>query len=182
LKEIAMSPQISRIGLMLLLALAAASAWGADARGGRRGPAPNCPGCAQPGSPAGPVAAGLAVQRAGDVTYIGGGIGETEQEQMIAREKEFNLELVFSLVQGNYVADVDVVVSDAKGGKAVEHFVRGPFFMAKLPAGQYIVAATYEGRTVTRKVAVSDGRLRTEYFRWPAGPEDTPVSRWTEKQ
>jgi hypothetical protein len=177
-----MSPQIFRMGVALLLTLAAASAWGADTRGGRRGPGPNCPGCVQPGSPAGTVAAGPAVQRAGDVTYIAGGIGETEQEQMIVREKEFNLKLVFSLVQGNYVADVDVVVSGPKGGKVVETFVRGPIFMTKLPAGEYSVAATYEGKTVTRKVAVTNGRLRTEYFRWPAGPEDTPVSRWTEKQ
>lgn len=175
-----MSPRISGIGIVLLLTLAAASAWGADARGGHRGPGPHCPGCVEPGSSGG-TAAGPAVQRAGDVTYIAGGIGETEQEQLAAREKEFNLKLVFSLVQGNYVADVNVVVSGPKGGKAVEHFVRGPIFMAKLPAGQYTVASTYEGKTVTRKVVVSDGKLRTEYFRWPAGPEDTPVSRWTEK-
>lgn len=177
-----MSPQIFRTGVVLLLAFAATLAWGADARGGRRGPGPNCPGCVQLGSSAGTIEAGPAVQRAGDVTYISGGIGETEQERMIAREKEFNLELVFSLVQGNYVADVNVVVSDAKGGKVVEDFVRGPFFMARLPAGQFTVAATYEGKTVTRKVAVSEGKLRTEYLRWPAGPEDTPVSRWTDKR
>ena len=177
-----MSFQTIRIA-MLLLVLAATQAMAADGRGWRRGPGPNCPGCVQPGSPAGTAAAGPAVlQRAGDVTYIAGGIGETEQEQLAAREKEFNLKLVFSLVQGNYVADVGVVVSGPKGGRVVEHFARGPIFMAKLPAGQYAIAATYEGRTVTRKVAVSDGRLRTEYFRWPAGPDDTPVSRWTEKQ
>ena len=43
---------------------------------------------------------------AGRTTYISGGIGETEQEQLVAREKEFNLKLVFSLIEGNYVADV----------------------------------------------------------------------------
>lgn len=151
------------------------------------GRAADAPRRAQPCCPMG-AAAGQApgsyepkVIRSGEIAYLSGGIGETEQEQLRAREKEFNLKLVFSLVQGNYVADVDVVVSDAKGRKLVEHLAEGPFFMVKLPAGQYTVAATYEGKTVTRKVKVAAGGLRTEYLRWPAGPDDTPVSRWTEK-
>jgi hypothetical protein len=171
---------IVRIGMVLLLALAAGQAGAAD---GRRGRGPDhCPGCAPAAGAAAAPAAGPALQRAGDAVYLAGGIGETEQEQLAAREKEFNLKLVFSLVQGNYVADVGVVVSGSKGDKVVETLVRGPIFMAKLPAGEYAVAATYEGRTVKRKIAVSEGRLRTEYLRWPAGPEDTPISRWTERR
>jgi hypothetical protein len=132
-------------------------------------------------SAGGAVAADAAGPR--EVAVLAGGIGEDEQQALLAREKEFNLKLVFSLVQGNYVAEVDVVVSDAKGGRRVERAAVGPIFLARLPAGQYEVAATHGGRTVTRKVKLIEGRLRTEHLRWPADPAgDLPVSRWLEKE
>lgn len=115
---------------------------------------------------------------AGAISFVSGGIGEAEQQQLRAREGEYNLKLVFTLTEGNYLADVNVVVSDAKGGKLVEHQAGGPFFMVKLPAGQYSVAATYDGKTVTRKVTVGARGLRTEYLRWAANPEtDHPLPR-----
>ncbi|OGA38340.1 MAG: hypothetical protein A3G24_14815 [Betaproteobacteria bacterium RIFCSPLOWO2_12_FULL_62_13] len=106
----------------------------------------------------------------GGVSYVSGGIGENGQAQLMAREKEFNLKLVFTLVEGNYVADVNVLVKDAGGKTVVEHLANGPFFMARLPAGTYSVAATYEGKTQTRKIKVGD-RLHTEYLRWPSNPQ-----------
>jgi hypothetical protein len=116
-------------------------------------------------------------------TYISGGIGEAEQQDFAAREKEFNLKLVFSLVEGNYLADVHVVVSDAKGRKVVEQVAEGPFFMARLPPGEYQVSATYGGKSVNRKMRIVANRLRTEYFRWSANPQDDlPVSRWLDKE
>ncbi len=59
----------------------------------------------------------------------------------------------------------------------------GPFFMAKLPAGTYSVNAVYEGKSQASKVTLRDGRLRTEYLRWPSNPkQDLPVSRWLEPE
>ena len=90
---------------------------------------------------------------------------------------------MFSLVEGNYVADVRVVVSDTRGGKLIEQVAEGPIFMARIPAGEYEIYSTYGGRTMNRKTRVVDNRLRTEYFRWPANPEnDLPVSRWLDKE
>jgi hypothetical protein len=106
------------------------------------------------------------VRTAGEIRYLSGGVGKAEREQLRAREKEFNLKLVFSLEQGKYVAYVKVVVSDARGRKLLEHVADGPFFMARLPAGEYGVAATHAGKTQTRKIAVDANRLRTEYLRW----------------
>jgi hypothetical protein len=127
-------------------------------------------------------AAGTAYAKHEAIPYVSGGIGEAEQQELKAREGEFNLKLVFTLVEGNYVADVNVVVTGPKGHALLEHRAEGPFFMARLPAGQYTVAATYEGRTVTRKLSVTEKRLRTEYLRWPADPKtDLPVSRWIQK-
>lgn len=112
------------------------------------------------------------------VNYTSGGIGINSQERLNARASEFNLKLVFTLNEGNYIADVNVMLTDAKGRKVVEHTADGPFFMARLPAGQYNVAATYDGKTVTRKISVGRSGLRTEYFRWPSNPAtDVPLSR-----
>lgn len=111
------------------------------------------------------------------VNYTSGGVGINSQERLNARASEFNLKLVFTLNEGNYIADVDVKLTDAKGNKVVEDTAEGPFFMARLPAGQYNVAATYGGKTVTRKVSVGGG-LRTEYLRWPSNPAtDFPLPR-----
>ncbi len=112
------------------------------------------------------------------VSFISGGIGMDSEERLKAREKEFNLKLVFTLVEGNYVADVGVTIKNAAGKTMVEHVADGPFFMAKLPAGAYSVTAAYEGKTQTRKVSVRDGRLHTEHIRWPSNPEtDFPLPR-----
>jgi hypothetical protein len=138
--------------------------------------------CAMIGLPAA-GAEGTGGARAGEIEVVAGGIGEAELAAITAREKEFNLKLVFSLVQGNYVADVDVTVSDAKGAKVIERSAVGPFVLARLPAGEYSATATRGGRTISRKFKVAAGRLRTEHLRWPADPgQDLPVSRWIDKE
>jgi len=110
------------------------------------------------------------------VSFISGGIGIDSQEQLKAREKEFNLKLVFTLTEGNYVSDVGVTIRNAAGKTMVEHVADGPFLMAKLPAGAYSVTAAYDGKTQTRKVSLRADRLRTEYFRWASNPQsDFPL-------
>lgn len=124
---------------------------------------------------------GLA-QGAGEIKHVSGGIGIAEQQRITAQEDEYNLKLVFTLVEGNYVADVRVVVKDGKGATVVEDTADGPFFLARLPAGQYTVVATFEDRSVTRKVSIGKRGLRTEYLRWPSNPKtDLAVSRWIER-
>jgi hypothetical protein len=106
------------------------------------------------------------VKQAGEIRYLSGGVGKPEREQLHALEKDFNLKLVLVVADGRYLASVKVVLSDAKGRQLVEHVTDGPFFLARLPAGEYTIAATHAGKTQTRKVAVAAGRLRTEHLRW----------------
>jgi hypothetical protein len=110
------------------------------------------------------------------MSYVSGGIGIASQERLKAIEKNFNLKLVFTLVEGNYVADVGVMIKDGAGKTVIQHVADGPFFMAKLPAGSYSVSAVYDGKVQARKLAVRDGRLHTEYMRWPSKPHvDFPL-------
>ncbi len=118
----------------------------------------------------------------GAIPFISGGIGADAVADLRAREPQYNLKLVFTLIEGNYVADVNVVLKDAAGAVVLEHLAEGPIFMARLPVGKYTATATYRGSTQTRAVRVGD-KLHTEYFRWPSNPEtDLPVSRWLEPE
>ena len=149
------------VGAALMLAAGAAYA--------QRGPKWKCPGwpdCPRVAQPAAQVTAGPQVKKAGEIAYISGGVGKPEREQLHALEKEFNLKLVFTHADGKFVAAVRVVVSDAKGRKLLEHVADGPLFMARLPAGEYSIAATFAGSTQTQKVEVAANRLRTEQLRW----------------
>ncbi|MGZ8265706.1 MAG: carboxypeptidase regulatory-like domain-containing protein [Burkholderiales bacterium] len=114
---------------------------------------------------------------AAGIAYATGGVGADEMQKLRAREKEFNLKLVFTLVEGNYLSDVSVVVKDKAGRSLLSATGAGPLFLAKLPRGSYVVDATYEGKTQSRTLTVSD-RLRTEYLRWPSNPNaDFPGPR-----
>ena len=119
-----------------------------------------------------------------EVAVLAGGIGDDELQVLRAREKEFNLKLVFALVQGNYLADVDVVVVNQRGATILERLNTGPILLARLPVGEYNITVSHDGKAVSRKVRIASGRLRTEHVvRWPADPErDLPVSRWIDRE
>lgn len=102
---------------------------------------------------------------------VQGGIGETSLQALRAQERAYSLKLVFTLTGGQYVAGVDVTIEGAGLGAGLRQRSGGPWLLACLPAGTYTVTAEYEALRQSRKVVIGKG-LRTEYFRWPAGPGD----------
>ncbi len=104
---------------------------------------------------------------AGKVNWVGGGTSSGEIDALKGQENKFQLKLVFTLTEGNYLAGVNVVVRDARGTTVMQQTDTGPVLLVNLPSGAFTVEATSEGRKQTRKVQVGD-RLRTEYMRWPA--------------
>ena len=109
-----------------------------------------------------------AVQTAGQVSFVSGGVGSGSLDQLRAMSSQFNLKLVFALKSGEYLSGVQVVINDAKGQSMLDALSEGPWLLAKLPTGNYQIVATVAGKTEKRQVAVNGAKLKTVDFRWGA--------------
>ena len=106
------------------------------------------------------------VQSAGGVTYVSGGVGEDSIDRLRSLSGDFNLKLVFAMKSGEYLSGVGVVIADSAGKTLLDTTSEGPWFLARLPAGNYQVVATSGGHAVKRQIAVGAAKLRTVDFRW----------------
>jgi hypothetical protein len=108
----------------------------------------------------------LEPQRQGNVAFISGGVGESEQQAMQKMQGEYNLHLLFAEKNGDYLSGVNVQVQDQKGTTVLSTTTQGPRLFAKLPAGSYKVTASADGKSQTRSVSVGDKGAASESFYW----------------
>lgn len=116
----------------------------------------------------------VSVMQQGDVRYIAGGVGAGEREAMAAMKEEFNTRMTFAVKKtGNFVANVVVTISDAKGAQLLKTNVPGPLLYAKLPPGEYRVDAMFHGIAQTRPMKVGAQGHSELYLYWddPAAAE-----------
>ena len=106
------------------------------------------------------------VRTEGTVRYVSGGVGTESLDKLSAMTGDFNLKLVFALTSGDFLSQVHVVIADAKGRKILDTTSEGPWFLSKLPAGNYQIAATVAGNEQKRQIAVDATKLMTVDFRW----------------
>ena len=106
------------------------------------------------------------VQTSGGVSYVSGGIGTDSIDRLNSLAADFNLKLVFAMSSGNYVTGVRVAIADASGKTVLDTTSEGPWFLTRIPAGNYQVVATFAGNAVKRQVAVGASASRTVDFRW----------------
>jgi hypothetical protein len=108
----------------------------------------------------------VVVQAASGVSYVSGGVGDDSIERLNSLAGGFNLKLVFALNSGNYVSGVRVAIADAAGKTILDTTSEGPWFLVKVPAGNYQVVATFAGNAIKRQVAAGAAASRTVDFRW----------------
>lgn len=106
------------------------------------------------------------VQTAGSMPYVSGGVGAESIEKLTSLAGNFNLKLIFALKTGDYLSNIKVAIADARGKSLVDTTSDGPWFLTKLPPGNYQIAATYAGTTEKRTVVVGMEKLKTVDFRW----------------
>ena len=99
-------------------------------------------------------------------SFVSGGVGSESIDELKARAGEFNLKLVFATKSGEYVSGVWVTITTEKGTYLQKTRSEGPWFMAKLPPGDYRITATLAGKAINHQVTVSSKKLRVLDFRW----------------
>jgi L-amino acid N-acyltransferase YncA len=104
--------------------------------------------------------------RAGDVPYLSGGVGADAREELLAKEKEYNLKIVVAERSGDYLAGVKVVIESARKEQVLDTTMEGPILLAKLAPGTYTIMAVNDGQTLTRTVTVPAQGLGRVDLRW----------------
>jgi hypothetical protein len=106
-------------------------------------------------------------QTQGDVTFVTGGVGIDERNELDATRANYNLSLQFSVQgSGNYLSDVNIRITDLKGNVFLETVSNGPKLFAKLPSGRYIVTVDLNGETYHKTVSVRGKQNTSLSFTW----------------
>ena len=106
----------------------------------------------------------------GQITYITGGVGSTEAAAIEHVAKYFPLELKF-MAHGTpwneHPGSVTVRIKDTAHQRMLLNVKPdGPYLLAKLPAGIYIISAERNGRVENRDVHVSANEHQRVVFDW----------------
>lgn len=100
------------------------------------------------------------------IPYISGGFGIDERSTLRTMAKNDNVELSFALHDKDYLGGAKVLIKNAKDHVVLEAASDGPLFYTRLPEGDYTIMATANGKTLIRKVRVSDKEKTMVYFAW----------------
>jgi hypothetical protein len=99
------------------------------------------------------------------IRYMTGGVGTEERAAMEQMAKDYDSKLVFALITGEYLANVEVIIREPGGKILLEAASDGPLFFVDLPQGLYEITASYKNQRKFRKVKVSEVS-NTVFFHW----------------
>lgn len=97
----------------------------------------------------------LTVFTSKSVKYVTGGVGDEEMAQLKSIENDFNMRVLIAQVDGHYIGDTTVRITDAQGAEVLTVGDAGPYFYASVMPGTYNVEVmTADGRSqkITTKV------------------------------
>jgi hypothetical protein len=99
------------------------------------------------------------------IPYATGGVGKEERAAMEKMSRDYNLKLVFAKQNGAFLAQIPVLIRNMQGNVFIETQSNGPWFMTKLPKGQYKITAGPRTNEKTRSVTVGE-KCKTVRFVW----------------
>lgn len=115
------------------------------------------------------------LENARTTTFMNGGVGTEDEGYMRKIAKDWPLRMIFSERKDNeFVADVQLMVTDARGAPVLALPSAGPMTYAKLPAGKYRITARFQGKNEARDVTLDGKEGKDVYFHWKGKPKIDP--------
>lgn len=106
-------------------------------------------------------------------TYLNGGIGQEEADDMRMHAREYNLRLYFSEgKKGQSISDVAAKITDKKGNVKIEVADAGPMLFAHMENGTYKVISQHNGVTLTKIIKVVNRKGVNVYLNWKNSTAD----------
>ena len=100
-------------------------------------------------------------------TYLNGGIGQEEADDMRMHAGEYNLRLYFSEAKkGQSISDVAVTITDKKGNIKLEIADAGPMLFVHMGNGTYKVTSQHNGVIFTKTVKVVNRKGVNVHLNW----------------
>ncbi len=99
-------------------------------------------------------------QASNGASFISGGAGDEERQNMASQRGQFPLKVVLSAGTGEYIVAEKFQLRGTKGGSMLDVGNVGPWVMIKAPVGSYTLEVTYQGKTLRR--TVKTGKAPTE--------------------
>jgi hypothetical protein len=111
----------------------------------------------------------------GDIAYVSGGVGESEAAEFRDLAKDYPLEIVFIQKLGRreeLLAEVKLQLQDKQRKVLLDLTADGPYLLASLPPGRYLLTAEYNNVVKQKWVRVSNSQHKTInhkkiVFWWP---------------
>ena len=100
------------------------------------------------------------------IRFISGGFGDEDLEALEVQRFNHSLKMVFTTLDGSYLADIAVLVLDQRKNTLLSASSIGPVMLIDLPTGVYQVQATYAQQTISKRVVSDQNRFNTVYFRF----------------
>jgi len=109
------------------------------------------------------------------ITYLCGGIGADEAEEMKQAASKYDLMLTFASTKGAYLADVRIDIADARLNPVLKTICDAPIMLIDFSSsGNYRISAEAGGRTLTRTAHIRTGGKATAMsMLWPMNETDT---------
>ncbi|HXE28505.1 MAG TPA: hypothetical protein VN656_08325 [Stellaceae bacterium] len=106
----------------------------------------------------------LQAQQQGNITFVSGGAGDEDRDALKQVESQYNLRLLFAARNGNYLANIAVSLSDARGNAVLDTIADGPIFYARVPPGRYRLTVSNQGQAQSRDISIGNGAVRQDFY------------------
>ncbi len=109
--------------------------------------------------------ASLQEQKQGDITYITGGIGDSETKALRKSKTHYTLRVMNADKTGHFAGETRITISDADGALLLDT-ATGPIFYANLPEGHYLLKSFNGEQIKQQEVIIKHGKPVDIRFSW----------------